>query len=332
MENIRFELETVTPMFMAGADQGRFELRPPSFKGLLRFWWRAYYWGNQSQKITSKDIEEEEGKIFGTTSNNGNKSRFSIRIRNQHSHPSSYRFSKEQKFLLKYLSYGTQYQPHDASGEIVLSISDPKHEKEIITSMYLLTTCGALGAKSRNGFGNIAVKESQLFQDYNLPFPFPTPEFLNTLVINDNMPNFTAFSKHIKIFKLKQTCKTPETCHEQIGQIYKECKTSLDKPLSCQKRQYLAAPITVQQRVGGRWKVYESSFLERHAKPYFLKIVKTHQGYDGYMLYLPSTYCEGLEKDRQGKRINQKEASKLFHECCGEMNDYLAERMEVYYG
>ena len=34
----------VTPIFCAGADQQLAELRIPSFKGVLRFWWRALAW------------------------------------------------------------------------------------------------------------------------------------------------------------------------------------------------------------------------------------------------------------------------------------------------
>ncbi len=41
MRSITFECETITPMFLACADGKTPELRPPSIKGLMRFWWRA---------------------------------------------------------------------------------------------------------------------------------------------------------------------------------------------------------------------------------------------------------------------------------------------------
>ncbi len=41
MRSITFECETITPMFLARADGKTPELRPPSIKGLMRFWWRA---------------------------------------------------------------------------------------------------------------------------------------------------------------------------------------------------------------------------------------------------------------------------------------------------
>ncbi|MBK9462163.1 MAG: type III-B CRISPR module RAMP protein Cmr1 [Sphingobacteriales bacterium] len=41
MHTITFTCETITPMFLSGANQDVPELRPPSIKGALRFWWRA---------------------------------------------------------------------------------------------------------------------------------------------------------------------------------------------------------------------------------------------------------------------------------------------------
>jgi len=57
----KYECEVITPMFMSGANQQKFELRPPSINGLLRFWWRA------SSKISDIDkLRKKEGKIFGS--------------------------------------------------------------------------------------------------------------------------------------------------------------------------------------------------------------------------------------------------------------------------
>jgi CRISPR-associated protein Cmr1 len=49
MIQIHFNCEIITPMFLAGADTGQPELRPPSIKGAMRFWWRAV------QRFTSPD-------------------------------------------------------------------------------------------------------------------------------------------------------------------------------------------------------------------------------------------------------------------------------------
>ena len=42
METITFNCRFITPAFLGGANpKGTPELRPPTIKGALRFWWRA---------------------------------------------------------------------------------------------------------------------------------------------------------------------------------------------------------------------------------------------------------------------------------------------------
>ncbi len=72
MHTTELELETVTPMFLRGHDNRTPELRPPPFKALFRYWWRA------TRAITnSDDLREKEGEIFGNT---GKRSSLQIRI------------------------------------------------------------------------------------------------------------------------------------------------------------------------------------------------------------------------------------------------------------
>jgi CRISPR-associated protein Cmr1 len=46
-------------MFLAGADGSIPELRPPSIKGALRFWWRA-----MNGDLGLADLKRIEGDIF----------------------------------------------------------------------------------------------------------------------------------------------------------------------------------------------------------------------------------------------------------------------------
>jgi CRISPR-associated protein Cmr1 len=62
METITFECETITPMFLSGADGITPELRAPSIKGALRFWWRA-----MNGHLPLQELWIREGKIFGST-------------------------------------------------------------------------------------------------------------------------------------------------------------------------------------------------------------------------------------------------------------------------
>ena len=71
MKKTELYLETVTPMFLRGADNKTPELRPPSFKALFRYWWRTV------QDCDTDSLRKEEAKWFGSTDG---KARFSIRL------------------------------------------------------------------------------------------------------------------------------------------------------------------------------------------------------------------------------------------------------------
>lgn len=351
MKPITFELTTVTPVFMAGEDGTSFELRPPSFKGLLRFWWRAAYWGQSQQKLPIKDIQQAEGDIFGTAASDGRKSNFSIRIS-----PTEFQGCKTplpyHKILgqrqgktfplniLDYLAHGTydlktktfhrEYLKQGEQFTLKFKPSSDKVAKDIITSVYFLAVFGGIGAKSRNGFGSLAVTNPEIFSfgDIDLPYPFPNKAFLDKVVCNPNLPPFTAFSAYrnkqgkqgIKLFKLKSTYSTWDKCLAELGTIYREARGRLENKHHYEKRQYISAPIVDKKDT--------VSFSDRHAKPYFLRVVKTADGaFDGYILYLPSEYSEGVPQKGDAEEHTQK-----FLKYCDEFNNHLARQMEVYYG
>jgi len=63
VHSIRVTLETVTPMFLGGAEpRGEPELRPPSFRGALRYWWRA-----SAGSVVGDNIAHWEPLVFGST-------------------------------------------------------------------------------------------------------------------------------------------------------------------------------------------------------------------------------------------------------------------------
>lgn len=74
MRQVAFNCRTITPMFMAGADNCTPELRPPSIKGAMRFWWRAV------QRFASPcDLTKKEAELFGSSSESTGRAPFSIR-------------------------------------------------------------------------------------------------------------------------------------------------------------------------------------------------------------------------------------------------------------
>ncbi|MCS7252016.1 MAG: type III-B CRISPR module RAMP protein Cmr1 [Thermoflexus sp.] len=67
MQTLNVTLESVTPIFMGGADpRGRPELRAASFRGALRFWLRALL-GATARGRELHELQRAESEVFGST-------------------------------------------------------------------------------------------------------------------------------------------------------------------------------------------------------------------------------------------------------------------------
>ncbi|PIE35708.1 type III-B CRISPR module RAMP protein Cmr1 [candidate division KSB3 bacterium] len=358
MSSTILKLQTVTPMFLAGADGQTFDLRPPSIKGVLRFWWRAYYWGSHHNAITIEEISRVEGEIFGGTSDNAKKSCFSIRMKPINVSPTSKPLPQKRipitsggktlnLDIINYLAYGIkqnkrQYIPEGQEFELRLSFRQETTEvggtifnvkEEILRSAYFLLTLGGLGAKSRNGFGSLKVlNPKEIFKEISTEFSYPFSKKIfpfSQTMHNPAIPPFSAFSKGMKIFILdKDDYATWAACLADIGEIYRQAREDLEgKHYQCSKRQFIGAPMVIKTRHGKK-----ESFLERRAKPYFMRIRKTEKGYGGHILYLPSNYCGGAGKgpltDRSGRPINHSKVDAQFTDYCNELNTYLKRQLK----
>ena len=144
MKKTELYLETVTPMFLRGADNKTPELRPPSFKALFRYWWRTV------QDCDTDSLRKEEAKWFGSTDR---KSPFSLRI------PGTTDLNIVEEKLLQHKS-GNQGNPMDAYDIkqpfsldlITKNKSNTCYYQQIAKLGFLL---GGVGNRSRRGFGSI---------------------------------------------------------------------------------------------------------------------------------------------------------------------------------
>jgi CRISPR-associated protein Cmr1 len=84
-KTITAHYKITTPMFLGGEEQqaDARQFRNASFKGALRFWWRALNWGRVLQAAAGdraqalKNLHAEEGRLFGLASD-GKDSRQSL--------------------------------------------------------------------------------------------------------------------------------------------------------------------------------------------------------------------------------------------------------------
>lgn len=177
MNSITFTCEVVTPMFLAGADGEKPELRPPSIKGAMRFWWRA-----MNGNMDVKTLREKECEIFGGGGEDAKRSRVIIRTKEQ-------KWNIEGKTLWEDIQYkpvnkkhgsGTYNKPINGSigvhyllysvfmnergyikpgstFEVSFHSNDLSSLRETLKAFAFLVFFGGLGSRTRRGAGVIAV-------------------------------------------------------------------------------------------------------------------------------------------------------------------------------
>ncbi|MCI5120413.1 MAG: type III-B CRISPR module RAMP protein Cmr1 [Candidatus Electrothrix sp. AUS4] len=187
MEKIEAVFRIVTPMFMGGAKQDKAELRIPSIKAALRFWYRA----------VDPKYRKNEARIFGGTGDGEGQGMFLLRLeksvtreqwnKNNNSksfdcfnkpHPNfnrkpNHSSSNPQTWQLngiRYLGFSLfmgednkARQAIPAGTEFTLRLlfkkrPDEQDRKRIVMSLWLLGHFGSLGTRSRRGFGVLSLQ------------------------------------------------------------------------------------------------------------------------------------------------------------------------------
>ena len=159
MNEVSLEVEAVTPIFIAGADQRNIEnegLRAPSLRGLLRWWFRAIAGGMTS----ISDLKKLESEIFGSTNQ---KSRVKIQSItgddnvSQINVPSNLRYLwfsiyMQQRNYQRLLCY-----PPGTKFKIVLRSDDEDCLKIVSGCLWTLIYLGGVGTRMRKGAGSLKV-------------------------------------------------------------------------------------------------------------------------------------------------------------------------------
>lgn len=342
MHSIIFDLEVITPMFSGGANPAHAELRPASIKGLLRFWWRALEAEGDLEKLRNKEAE-----IFGSVAQGG---KFAMQISNESlkaskapfpNHPVRVEGKSFRINILEYLAYGTherekekgnvfvrEYILTGTSFKLTIKFSNREIENQVLKSFYVFSLFGGIGSRSRNGFGCFEViNKSQAFEpiakEYDISAPYSRSN-LTKLIRKVGPQSYSGFSDETKLFRSSQSFDTWDKALAHVGGVYRTGRLNLEARHRFEKRQYIGSPI-IDPKVD---KGIPRSFLERHAKPYFLKIGKEAMKYRSYILYLPSKYCDGLDKNKDNHPINHHDVDKNFENVCLEFNRFISGQME----
>lgn len=329
MEQKSLSCTIITPMFAGDADSTHVAIRGQSIKGLMRYWWRAY---NAPVYPNIERLRGEEGKIFGTTEGDGQRSTFKIIIEDDQLTPTQQKFPQGHSLkvdagkgrrinIIEYLAFGVctwdrasrsnkiirQYFKCMSRFKIKINIIKKDLADDILSSLLLLASFGGIGSKSRNGFGKFMVDGNQEnFSFYKAVNKIKSLQHVRTPI------NFLSFNK-AKLFKLKIDYDSWDHCLGELGKIYRAARLSLEPRHSYKKREHIAGPIIARDNYNP---VLESD--ERRAKPYFLNVILSKNKYEGYILYLHSDLYHPLKGDKD-----------CFREVCKSVNNYLADKMHT---
>lgn len=229
-----------TPIFLGSANNELAEIRPPSFKGILRFWFRALalaeFNGNKNE------IERLESIIFGSTKeNNARKALYSLKIEKKNLKGKG-RDTKEFRQGVAYLGYGaiTRYDNKNKCNRYtrnfiesnnsikVMLIENPGiksklEERDIelgtkllINSLKSLGIFGGLGSRARRGFGSLTLSDLKSNGQTIIKIPYggsidELKEEIRKLLsksrgYGDKIDNikYTAFNKFTKVVITKE--------------------------------------------------------------------------------------------------------------------------------
>ena len=218
---LEFEIEFITPTFLGGAN-GDAEIRTAPFKNLIRRWWRIVNGTLSQEKLWKKECE-----LFGSAADkNSIKSKVDLKIVSSEKiyFGEPYKESPKINFdtvsindvsynVAVYLGYGVikkvknKYNKVEIvsskryimpGSKLTLALELPEqYKKEMIQVLYCIDLFGTIGAKSRNGFGSIAVKPVSFdFEECELNLPLSIEDVVkngkhypNSLVSDDDDPD-----------------------------------------------------------------------------------------------------------------------------------------------
>ena len=176
MESITFTCETITPMFLAGADGQTPELRAPSIKGALRFWWRAMH-----GHLPVDKLKEKESLIFGGTERSG-RSNVIIRV----THPALNIDNSELVPHKPFMKQEAIQIEQDFDVLLTLTRTIQGFSLDQLRALFILTcVLGGFGKRVRRGMGSVHIKKCS---DEN-----HLPKNIDLFYIHQLMMNFSPF-------------------------------------------------------------------------------------------------------------------------------------------
>ena len=249
--NIEATYRVVTPMFCGGADpddaSARPEIRAQSFKGILRFWWRALAWSSYGAKLGA--IQEKEVWLFGDAVTSGSRVKIDLKAI---SNPEVALKDSVLRVGLngpvvgegaRYLGYGVMEafarRANDTqAGQLTRPCILPgstfvvrlRCKAEIDADLDLVKkalsaagTVGGMGAKSRKGYGSLNLVSLRVNGEEQWNAPTSMTELgdkirtLTTRAGDSPLPKYTAFDSNTRHVLVSGANADPLDLLDKIG-------------------------------------------------------------------------------------------------------------------
>jgi len=245
MRTLEAKFKIVTPMFISGADQTEAELRVPSIKGMLRFWWRAVNYIKDN-----KELLEKESQIFGSSNDKIGQSKVQIQLIDAKT-----KDKKDKKIASKwkvsdwksYVGYGLSEDLREKDGkkgdkknELHRSYLEESVEftiqcisktesalNELVPAIKMFGLLGGLGSRSRKGWGSVAISDFKYDNSNSWKVPQTREEYIHELksiiegIQVEEQPVYSAFSKKTEI-RVGKSYPTYEGAFKEIATKYKD--------------------------------------------------------------------------------------------------------------
>ncbi len=288
MRKVEIELMTITPLFLGGSDPRDQppELRPPSFRGAMRYWYRAAL-GGVVGDANLDAVRRLETAVFGSTDQG---SPVSLRLHGQ------LRYS--QHVILPHKNAGRR-NAFDPGQKFILTMTAGPACSEIVwtnacMALNLALTLGGVGLRSRRGMGSLQVVRST--QPELMPV-FPqqvdsVSQFIR-IITRSAIRQVQALAAALKV----PTSGLPESPTEfpcaAIGTEFRlvrgiNAKDSIDAVANLMKRFPKA--------------VWLGGIAPRQSSPVWARVLKTQEGYHFLFTVLPSKLAQAAHNYSELKK------------------------------
>ena len=321
MKTITFTCETITPMFLSGADGQTPELRPPSIKGALRFWWRAMH-----GHLSLNELKEQESLIFGgTDGDKGGRSKVLISIAQNDSNQSS-----SEAFMLPHKTNEKHKSPQCAfnvKNIIIINLKltkdkvfyqkkmqDGKYKQieimniNLLKNLFIITGClGGFGKRSRRGFGSIKINQIHIENKKEEGFKMPAGlteiyNYLDKTQFKFNKKNISTNFRSpypcILTIELGGEDDSVDSLTKKIGEVSHKIKGEDDNKASREdnyKKQY----------------AFSLGNGRRLASPIYTTIIQDNTSYRVLITTLNTIPKDGWTLSRNGKVLQDKFKNEL---------------------